>query len=118
MIFLSYSFKNVNTGVDSCNHYHNQKRELLLSEGGYDEQYRLIADWVMNIQLFRKGFTFCHLPILTTLYDTKGMTSGTDGYEKCRKERKQYYQLHSLKLIHIYMWIKRKYNQLKYSIQV
>lgn len=31
MIFLSYSFKNVNTGVDSCNHYHNQKRELLLS---------------------------------------------------------------------------------------
>ena len=94
------------------------KRELLLSVGGYDEQYRLIADWVMNIQLFRKGFTFCHMPILTTIYDTKGMTSGTDGYEKCRKERKQYYQLHSLKLIHIYMWIKRKYNQLKCSIQV
>lgn len=94
------------------------RRERLLSIGGYDEQYQLIADWVMNIQLFRKGLTFCHLPVLTTLYDTVGLTSGTDGYVRCNKERDIFYKSNGLRFIHIYMWIHRKYNQLKRKIQL
>lgn len=88
------------------------KRALLLAEGGYDEQYRLIADWIMNVQLYRRGFHFAHYPLVTTLYDIGGLTSTEIGMKKCQIERDKYYRSTGLWYIHPYMWLKRKLHQL------
>lgn len=88
------------------------KRVLLLEQGGYDEQYRLIADWVMNVQLYRKGCRFAHYPLITTLYDTDGLTGTEIGIKKCQGERDKYYRSTGLWYIHPYMWLKRKMQQL------
>lgn len=87
------------------------KRELLRQHGGYDETYRLIADWVLNVQLFRGKYSMEHIPILIADYDTAGMTGGSIGYEKCRVERERYYKENGLWYIHQWMWIKRKWKQ-------
>ena len=88
------------------------KRELLQQVGGYNETYQLIADWVMNVQLFRKKNLFKHIPIEVACYDMQGMTSGSVGLKKCLVERERYYTENGLRYIHHWMWIQRKWNNL------
>ena len=93
------------------------RRELLQLLGGYDEAYRLIADWVLNVKLFRGKYSFEHIPVQVAYYDTEGMTGGNIGYEKCRQERERYYKTNRLWYIHQWMWIKRKINQILHCIR-
>lgn len=88
------------------------KRNMLLSVGEYDEHYRLIADWVMNLQCYRHGYQFKHLALVCVYYDMAGLTSGANGEKRCRQEREQYYRHNGLWYIHMWMWIKRKFNLL------
>lgn len=93
------------------------RRELLQLLGGYDETYRLIADWVLNVQLFRGKYSFEHIPVQVANYDTEGITGGSIGYEKCRQERERYYKTNGLWYIHQWMWIKRKTYQILHCIR-
>ncbi len=86
-------------------------RNVLQSVGGYDETYRLIADWGLNVRLLRANYRFEHLPLVVARYDMHGQTSGTSGYEKCRVEQERFYRENGLRCIHLRMWLKRKWNQ-------
>ncbi len=88
------------------------RRNVLQSIGGYDETYRLIADWVLNVRLLRANHRFVHIPLVVARYDMQGLTSGSSGYEKCMVERERFYQENGFRHIHLRMWIKRKWHQL------
>lgn len=90
------------------------RSSVLRAIGGYDETYRLIADWGMNVRLLRANRRFVHIPLIVARYDMQGLTSGTNGYEKCRVERERFYRENGLRHIHQRMWIKRKWQHLQH----
>ena len=52
------------------------KTSLLCNAGGYDETYRLLADWAFFLQSALSGTTeFVFTDICTTIYDTRGLSA-------------------------------------------
>jgi glycosyltransferase involved in cell wall biosynthesis len=52
------------------------KTSLLRNAGGYDETYRLLADWAFFLQSALSGTTeFVFTDICTTIYDTRGLSA-------------------------------------------
>lgn len=55
------------------------KTSLLRKHGGYDETYRLLADWAFFMRMALSGTTeFVFADICTSVYDTRGLSAKQD----------------------------------------
>lgn len=55
------------------------KREMLISMGGYNEEYKIFADWDFNVRaLFLNGFSHKHLDVTICNFDRTGLSSMSD----------------------------------------
>lgn len=93
------------------------KRSLLNSYGGYDERYRLIADWEFFFKSIIIGnVSYKHLPIHVTMFDMSGIgTTATYANERKAEWRAILYQ-HVPRIIDDYEDLKREqteYHELK-----
>lgn len=69
------------------------RTERLRAMGGYNEQYRIIGDWVLNVQLLiQNNASYKHNAICTTDYDMTGVSWSREGREQDQKEREQFLQ--------------------------
>ena len=57
------------------NHQSTFIRKELLAEKGYDEKYRMVADWKAYLEWFLTGRSFRHLPIYICRYDMTGLST-------------------------------------------
>ncbi|MFC7524893.1 glycosyltransferase family 2 protein [Parapedobacter sp. GCM10030251] len=66
------------------------KRDLLNAYGGYEEKYKLCADWVFFIKaICIHGARYFHLQKAITVYDTSGISAKSDSQPLIQQERKR-----------------------------
>ena len=67
--------------------------DILSQIGGYDEQYKLVGDWALNVKLIvLEGCSVQHYPIVTTCYEIGGLSWTEEGRQRCEKEKKAFLQ--------------------------
>lgn len=73
----------------SINHQSAFIRTSLLKEQGYDESYKIAADWKRFTEWLIEGRRFKHLPIIVSCYDTNGIS--TRNVDLAHKERDRFF---------------------------
>lgn len=63
------------------------KRELL--KDGYNENYKVISDWVLFRESWKKGNTYKHMPFIVSVYDCSGFSCQNFGL--MNTEKNEYY---------------------------
>ena len=67
--------------------------EALLDMGGYDEQYKIIGDTAMNIDLcLFNHYTYQHYPMITSCMDACGISATKEGIQVTQLEFDKYYK--------------------------
>lgn len=61
--------------ANSLSHQSSFVRTDLLKESGYDESFRICADWCKFVELFRLGYIFSYVDVIISDYDTTGVSS-------------------------------------------
>jgi glycosyltransferase involved in cell wall biosynthesis len=65
--------------------------DLVRKLGGFDEQYKVIADVALISRIFKsKNLSYKYLDILVTIFDTNGVSSDKANSEKIYQERKEF----------------------------
>lgn len=84
----------------SINHQSTFIRTVLLKECGYDESYKIAADWKRFVEWFQEGKIFKHIPIIVSVYDTTGIS--TKHCDMVLEERDRFFpELYSLAVIDV-----------------
>lgn len=64
------------------------KRELLLDLGGYDEKFRIVADYAFFVKAFLlNNINYKHIPIIVSKFRMDGISSKAENLPKIKKER-------------------------------
>ena len=67
--------------------------DILSKAGGYDEQYKLVGDWALNVKMIiLDGCSVQHYPIVTTYYEIGGLSWTDEGRQRCEMEKKIFLQ--------------------------
>ena len=64
------------------------KRELL--KDGYNENYKIISDWILFRESWKNGKTYKHMPFIVSVYDCSGFSNQNSGL--MNNEKKEYYR--------------------------
>lgn len=64
------------------------KKDLL--EEGYSEDYKIISDWLLFRESWKKGKTYKHMPFIVSVYDCSGFSYQNIGL--MNDEKKEYYR--------------------------
>lgn len=84
----------------SINHQSTFIRSSLLKDVGYDEKYRIVADWKKFVEWFKDGRTFRHLNLVIADYDMSGIS--TLNQELLQKEKDRFWsELYSSDVIDV-----------------
>ena len=69
------------------------RTSVLHQVGGFDLQFKVVADWCVVFQaLVQHHHTYARLPFVVARYDVTGLSSGTVGAAKIRKEKTRFLQ--------------------------
>jgi glycosyltransferase involved in cell wall biosynthesis len=64
------------------------KRDLILNLGGYDEKYRIVADYAFFVKAFLlNNIKYKHIPIVVSKFKMDGVSSKAENLPKIKKER-------------------------------
>ena len=67
--------------------------DTLCKVGGYDEQYKLIGDWALNVKaIILNNCSVQHYSLITTYYEIGGLSWTKEGRQRCEKEKKAFLQ--------------------------
>ena len=64
------------------------KRELL--KDWYNENYKIISDWILFRESWKNGKTYKHMPFIVSVYDCSGFSNQNIGL--MNNEKKEYYE--------------------------
>ncbi|MDO4931323.1 MAG: glycosyltransferase family 2 protein [Prevotellaceae bacterium] len=71
----------------SINHQSTFIRTSLLKGKGYDESYKIAADWKKFVEWMKEKRTFQHLPIIVSDYDTTGISTINEALSYKERDR-------------------------------
>lgn len=67
--------------------------DTLRTIGGYDEQYKLIGDWALNVKaIILNNCSFQHYSLITTYYEIGGLSWTKEGRQRCEEEKRIFLQ--------------------------
>ena len=75
--------------ISALNHQSMFIRVGILKKGGYDESYKIMADYARWLQLAAENYVFEHMDIIVCNYDTTGISSVDMELHKKEKARAQ-----------------------------
>ncbi len=74
----------------SINHQSTFIKAALLKQRGYDETYKIAADWKRFVEWLKEGKVFKHIDVTVANYDTTGISSANE--ERSRAERDRFFK--------------------------
>lgn len=67
--------------------------DTLRTIGGYDEQYKLIGDWALNVKaIILNNCSVQHYSLITTYYEIGGLSWTIEGRQRCEEEKRIFLQ--------------------------
>ena len=67
--------------------------DTLCKVGGYDEQYKLIGDWALNVKaIILNNCSVQHYSLITTYYEIGGLSWTKEGRQRCEEEKRIFLQ--------------------------
>ena len=67
--------------------------DTLRTIGGYDEQYKLIGDWALNVKaIILNNCSVQHYSLITTYYEIGGLSWTKEGRQRCEEEKRIFLQ--------------------------
>lgn len=67
--------------------------DTLCKLGGYDEQYKLIGDWALNVKaIILNNCSVQHYSLITTYYEIGGLSWTKEGRQRCEEEKRIFLQ--------------------------
>ena len=67
--------------------------DTLCKVGGYDEQYKLIGDWALNVKaIILNNCSVQHYSLITTYYEIGGLSWTEEGRQRCEEEKRMFLQ--------------------------
>ena len=67
--------------------------DTLRKIGGYDEQYKLIGDWALNVKaIILNNCSVQHYSLITTYYEIGGLSWTKEGRQRCEEEKRIFLQ--------------------------
>ena len=67
--------------------------DALCKVGGYDEQYKLIGDWALNVKaIILNNCSVQHCSLITTYYEIGGLSWTKEGRQRCEEEKRIFLQ--------------------------
>ena len=67
--------------------------DTLCKLGGYDEQYKLIGDWALNVKaIILNNCSVQHYSLITTYYEIGGLSWTEEGRQRCEEEKRMFLQ--------------------------
>ena len=67
--------------------------DTLCKVGGYDEQYKLIGDWALNVKaIILNNCSVLHYSLITTYYEIGGLSWTKEGRQRCEEEKRIFLQ--------------------------
>ena len=80
----------------------------------YDKDYRLVADWVYNLQLLKEGIKFVYINLIISIYNNEDGASSSNSDIKFLNDRKKmimssvgYFPYYIGKMLKVYDKIRR-----------
>lgn len=71
------------------------RTDVLKQIGGYDESFKIVADWALNVLLLiEKNVSYVHYPLVMTDYNMEGISWSDNGRKLDREERSEFMQRH------------------------
>ncbi|WP_412560339.1 glycosyltransferase family 2 protein [Winogradskyella sp. MIT101101] len=66
------------------------KRELFVKYGFYDEEFKVVSDWAFFLKVLGiHNESYLKIPLIISVFDTKGVSSNIDNLDKVYKEREK-----------------------------
>ncbi len=75
--------------ISALNHQSMFIRTKIMQESGYDESYKIMADYARWLQLAMAGSVFEHIDVIVCNYDTTGISSVNMELHRAEKSRAQ-----------------------------
>ncbi len=84
----------------SINHQSTFIKSSLLKVQGYDETYKIAADWKRFVEWLKEGRSFRHINIMVSIYDTTGLSTKCEDVS-CKERDRFFRELYPAEVIDV-----------------